>query len=263
MSKIPTLEEMLQAGVHFGHQSSRWHPKMAPHIFGERRGVHIINLEDTQTCLQAALDFMQGVASRGGVILFVGTKRQARTIVKEQAEACGMPYIIDRWLGGTFTNFDQLKQLIKRYNTLRNQQEKGELRKYTKREQLLISRKIKDLERKVGGIATLEKIPDVVFIVDLHREKTAYQESQHVGTKVVAICDTNINPSGVDYPIPANDDAVKSIQMMVKLVSDAVREGKSHPVVVQQAKTDKPKQKLPLKVPEKMTDKPAKEVEKK
>lgn len=229
---IPSLEAMLQAGVHFGHQSSRWHPKMSPYIFGERRDVHIIDLEKTQVYLQAALDFAEQVAARGGVILFVGTKRQARKIIKEKAEACKMPYVVDRWLGGTFTNFDQVKQVIKQFRTLKSQQEKGELRKYTKKEQLLLSRKINDLERKVGGIVSLEKIPDVIFLVDVRTEKTAYKEAQQMRVPVIALCDTNVNPEAVQWVIPANDDGVKSISMMGELLSQAVQEGKKHPTVV-------------------------------
>lgn len=225
MSKQPSLKDMLEAGVHFGHQTSRWHPKMAPHIFGSRSGVHIIDLEKTQAQLQNALTYVKDVASRGGKILFVGTKRQARDIVKKYAEACGMPYVTERWLGGTLTNFAQIKRSIKELRTLKEQRDKGELRKYTKKEQLLISRKIEEMEKKIGGIQMIDKRPDVVFVVDVRNDKTAVREADVVGAKIVGLCDTNVNPKMIDYPIPANDDAVKSIELMTRLVSEAVAEG--------------------------------------
>ncbi|PJA47683.1 30S ribosomal protein S2 [Candidatus Uhrbacteria bacterium CG_4_9_14_3_um_filter_36_7] len=234
---LPSLEEMLQAGVHFGHQTSRWHPKMEPYIFGERRDVHVIDLEKTLIQLEGALKYVQEVTSRGGIILFLGTKRQAQRIIKEQAELCGMPYVIERWLGGTLTNFDEIKRVLKQYVKLKDQQAKGELRKYTKKEQLLLSRKIEDLERKVGGIAFLEKTPDVIFIVDLRKEKTAYEESKQMRTKVVALCDTNVNPQEVDYPIPANDDGIKSIEMLTRLMAQAVLEGKKQIISIQKEET--------------------------
>ncbi|MBI4598860.1 30S ribosomal protein S2 [Candidatus Uhrbacteria bacterium] len=226
MPTIPSLAEMLQAGVHFGHQSSRWHPKMEPYIFTERGGIHVINLEKTQEKLEKAVDFLRGVAARGGVILFVGTKRQASEIVKREAEACGMPYVNNRWLGGTLTNFFEIRKLIRRYKTLKDQQVKGELRKYTKKEQLWFGREIEELDRKVGGIQTVERMPDVVFIVDMKAEKTALDEARVIGTQIAALCDTNVNPDDVQWPIPANDDAVKGIDMMLRVISEAVQEGR-------------------------------------
>lgn len=226
MPKLPSLEEMLKAGVHFGHKSSHWHPKMEANIFAERVGIHIIDLEMTLKKLEEALAYIKGVAARGGVVLFVGTKRQAQDAVKKYADACSMPYVNSRWLGGTLTNFDQIKQVIKKYTKLKDQKEKGELGKYTKKEQLWITREIEELEQKVGGIEKLEKLPDVIFIVDIRREKTVVQEAKVCGVKLVAITDTNVNPENVDYSIPANDDAVMSIDIMLRLVSEAVAEGK-------------------------------------
>ncbi len=225
MAKLPSLVEMLQAGVHFGHQTSRWHPKMKSFIFGSRGGIHIVDLEKTQEMLPDALAFVRSVAARGGNVLFVGTKRQAQPIVEKYAKLCGMPYVTQRWLGGTLTNFAQLKHTLKRLRTLKDQREKGELKKYTKKEQIILDREIGEMEHKVGGIQMLEKPPEAIFVVDIRTEKTAVDEANSTGTKVVAICDTNVNPSGVHYVIPANDDAVKSIELITRLVCEAVQEG--------------------------------------
>lgn len=229
MSNKPSLVDMLKAGMHFGHSAGRWHPKMKPFIFGERGGVHIINLEKTQEMLDRALDQVKTIISRGGIILFVGTKTQAKSIVKKYAEACGMPYVIERWLGGTLTNFGQIKQSIKRFKMLKDQRDKGELRKYTKKEQLMIQWEIEDMEKRLGGIENMTKIPEAMFVVDIRTEKTAVREAQVTGTQIIAVCDTNVNPQGIDYIIPSNDDAVKTIEMLCKTVSDAVKEGKSQP----------------------------------
>lgn len=226
MPNIPSLEEMLKAGAHFGHRTSRWHPKMAPFIFTDRGGVHVINLEETQKKLEEAMSFVKSIAERGGVVLFVGSKRQAQEIVKEQAEACGMPYVNERWLGGTLTNFGEIRKLVKHYKSLKDQQDKGELEKYTKKERLMISREIADMEKKVYGIRDMEAKPDAVFIVDIKTEKTARQEANHQNIPVVAVCDTNVNPRGIKHLIPANDDAVKSIAIMTRLISEAIQEGK-------------------------------------
>lgn len=225
MSKQPELVEMLEAGVHYGHRTSRWHPKMEPYIFGERNGIHILDLEKTQELLPEALEFLKGVVSRGGKIMFVGTKTQAKDIVKKYAEECGQPYVINRWLGGTLTNFAQIKNSLKRLKTLKEQSEKGELRKYTKKEQLLLSREIEDLEETVGGIQNITGLPEAMFVVDVRKEKTAVEEATRTGVKVVAMCDTNVNPSNVNYVIPANDDAVKSIEYIVAMVANVVKEG--------------------------------------
>ena len=232
MSNIPSLTDMLKTGMHFGHQSSRWHPKMEDFIFAERSGVHIINLEKTQKQLEEALAFVQGIVARGGKVLFVGTKRQSQNIVKEYAEACSMPYVNSRWLGGTLTNFGQIKKVIKKFTKLKDQQAKGELKKYTKKEQLLISREIKELDVKVGGIESLDKIPEAIFIVDLRSEKTALNEAKYLGLKIIAMCDTNVNPIGIHYPIASNDDAVKSIDMVTALISEAAKEGKKNAVKI-------------------------------
>jgi len=227
MSSKPTLVEMLKAGMHFGHTTTHWHPKMGPYIFGARSGVHIINLEKTQTMLDTALEEAKQLVSRGGLILFVGTKTQAQSIVKKYAEACGMPYVSERWLGGTLTNFRQIKESLKRMKMLKDQRDKGELRKYTKKEQLDITREIADMEHRLGGIENMAKVPEAIFVLDIRTDKTAVQEALVTKLKIFAVCDTNVNPDGVDYIIPANDDAVKSIELIAKLFCDAVKEGKA------------------------------------
>ena len=224
--KTPTLMEMLKAGVHFGHQVSRWHPKMKQYIFTKRNGVHVINLEETVKELGATLEEVKKMAANGENILFVTTKPQAREIVKAAAIECEMPYLVDRWVGGLLTNFTEMKRLFKNYLSLKEQQASGELEKYTKQEQTRIGKELVKMDKSLGGIAKLEKLPEAVFIPALQREKTAVTEANKMKVKIVGICDTNANPEKATYIIPANDDAVKSIKMMVELVRDAVKEGK-------------------------------------
>jgi small subunit ribosomal protein S2 len=223
--KIPSIIEMLQAGVHFGHQKSRWHPKMAKFIFTERHGVHIIDLEKTQVELEKVLKEVQALAAQGKRILFVSTKPQARDIVKKAAQSCDMPYLVDRWIGGMLTNFTEIKKLIKKYNTLKEQQASGELEKYTKKEQLDIARNLTKMDLYIAGLSTLNKMPDVLFVPAVQREKTAMTEAATTGVPVVGICDTNANVRHVQHVIPANDDAVKSIDLMVGLVAEAIKAG--------------------------------------
>ncbi len=225
--QIPSSLEMLKAGVHFGHQSSKWHPKMRPYIFGERNGVHIINVEKTAEKLEQALRFVTQTVSRGGSILFVGTKRQAQELVARHANDCGMPYVNARWLGGTLTNYGQLQRLIRHYLDLKDRREKGELKKYTKLEQLQFDREIEELDGKIGGLSSLTRVPDALFILDARHEKTAVREAQTMKVPMVALVDSNVNPTGIEYVIPGNDDAVNAIDMMARLVAGAVNEGKS------------------------------------
>lgn len=226
--KIPSVMEMLKAGVHFGHQVSRWHPKMKPFIFTQRNGVHVINLEKTQEVLKGTLEDVKNLAKEGKVILFISTKPQAREVVKAAAIECGMPYLVDRWIGGLLTNFQEIKRLIKKYNTLKEQQKTGELEKYTKKEQLDIAKKLEKMDISLAGLTTLDKMPDVLFVPALQREKTAVTEAHKTGVQVIGVADTNANPDVADYVIPANDDAVNSIEMMVKLVSEAIKDGKKN-----------------------------------
>ncbi|MBM5789943.1 30S ribosomal protein S2 [Candidatus Parcubacteria bacterium] len=226
----PTLTDLLKAGMHFGHKTSNWHPKMAPFIFGAKGGTHIINLEKSEEMLDRALEAIKEIAGRGGIVLFVGTKSQAKDSLKKYAQACGMPYVSERWLGGTLTNFRQIKESLKRFKSLKDQRDKGELRKYTKKEQLMIQWEIEDMEKRLGGIENLTKAPEAMFVVDIRTERTAVREAGVTGTQVIALCDTNVNPKGVDFIIPSNDDAVKTIELMCRLVCDAVKEGKAHAV---------------------------------
>lgn len=218
---------MLQAGVHFGHQLSRWHPKMKPYIFGERNGVHIVNLEETVRQLEATLPAVKAMAAEGKTILFVSTKPQARDIVKAAAVDCGMPYLVDRWVGGLLTNFSEIRKLVKHYLDLKAQQASGELERYTKKEQLDIAKDLAKKDQTLGGIATLSTLPDALFIPAMQREKTTVAEAKRMHVPIIGICDTNANPEKADFVIPANDDAVRSIDMMVGLVRDAIKEGKA------------------------------------
>lgn len=226
MPKMPELADLLQAGVHFGHQTSKWHPRMKKFLFGDRRGIHIINLEETQKALDTALTFAKKTAARGGTILFVGTKKQASTLVEQAAASCNMPHVSKRWLGGTLTNFASLATQIRKLKDMKRKQEKGELAKYTKFEQLKMAEQLEVLEDKIGGIQELTRIPDVLFILDIRKDKTALIEAVRRGVKVIAVCDSNVDPSDVDYPIPANDDAVKSIELIVNLMASAIKEGR-------------------------------------
>lgn len=226
MIKLPTIEEMLKAGMHFGHHTSKWHPKAAAFIFGSRNGVHIIDLEKARAMLSEALEFIEKSVKEGKIILFVGTKMQAKKTMRKITEETGMPYITERWLGGCLTNFGSIKKSIKRYNDLTEKKKTGKLEKYTKKEQLEFDREIAKLEIKVGGIARLIKIPDAVFIWDIKKEKTAVAEAKKKGIPIIAVCDTNVDPTGIDYIIPANDDASKTVKLILNLVKEAVEEGK-------------------------------------
>lgn len=226
MSKIPSMMEMLKAGAHFGHQSSRWHPKMAPYLFGLRNGVHVIDLEKTVEELEKTYNFVRTLASQGKIILFVGTKRQAREVVKEAALSCDMPYLVERWIGGLLTNFEEVRRRLKKYNTLKEQIKTGEIERYTKKEQVVLKKMVEKMDRYLVGLTKLEKIPDALYIADLRVEKTAVTEAQKTDVKVVAVCDSNVNPTKADYIIPANDDAVNSIKMMAAIMAEAVKEGK-------------------------------------
>jgi small subunit ribosomal protein S2 len=223
--KLPSLTEMLKAGVHFGHRTSKWHPNMAPYIFGDRSGVHILNLEETQKKMEEAAEFVRKLGSEGGTLLFVGTKKQAQAIVKKQAEEAGMPFVVERWIGGTLTNFRTIRDRVVHYIDLIKKREAGELTKYTKKEQSEFSKEIEALRQKFHGLVNLTKLPNAVFITDIKQDKTALEEAKSKNITVVAVCDTNVDPSEVDYVIPANDDAVKAVEMMVGYIGEALREG--------------------------------------
>lgn len=226
MAKV-TMREMLEAGVHFGHKARFWNPKMAPYIFGERNQIHIINLEETLPMFNDALNFIGKVASKKGRILFVGTKRAARNIVQQEADRCGMPYVNHRWLGGMLTNFKTVKQSIKRLKDIEAQESDGTIEKLNKKEALLLRREKEKLNRSLAGIKDMPGLPDAIFIIDVGNEKIAVREAVNLGIPVVGVVDTNNSYDGVDYIIPGNDDAIRSIQLYAKSMADAVNEGKA------------------------------------
>lgn len=226
MSQV-TMRQMLEAGVHFGHQTRYWNPKMAQYIFGERNKIHIINLEKSLPLYNEATNFLGKLAANKGKILFVGTKRAARDSVKEHAERAGMPYVNHRWLGGMLTNFNTVKNSIKRLKELEAMAADGSFAKVNKKEALMMTREQEKLERSLGGIKDMTGLPAAVFIIDVGHEKIAVTEARKLGIPVVGIVDTNTNPDGVDYVIPGNDDAMRAIQLYVRGVADAVVESRS------------------------------------
>lgn len=226
MSDI-SLQQLLEAGCHFGHQSRRWNPVMKKYIFGERDGVHIFDLVQTKAGLDAAVELVKGLSKEKKIILFVGTKRQAQEVVKQEAVRTGMPYVVQRWLGGMLTNFPQMQKRVHKLKDLKSKRESGELKKYTKREQLLIDREIAQLEKFLGGVVDMDKLPDALFIVDTHKEEVAVREANRMGIPVIGMVDTNGDPASVDYVIPVNDDAVKSIELVVKTIASSISKPKS------------------------------------
>ena len=225
MSKV-SLKDLLEAGAHFGHQARRWNPAMAKYVYTERDGVHIFDLVKTKQGLDEAIEFLAKMASEGKVILWVGTKRQAQEVIKREAVRVGAPYMTTRWVGGLLTNWSQTRKRLDRLADLVSKREKGELKVYTKREQLLLDREIAKLVKSFGGVADMAKIPDVLFVVDSHREEVAVREAKRVGIPVVAMVDTNGDPNLVDYVIPVNDDAVAAVELVVSAIADAIEIGK-------------------------------------
>ena len=222
-----SMRQMLEAGVHFGHQTRFWNPKMSEFIFGERNKIHIINLEKTQPMFAEAAKFIHGLAADGGTVLFVGTKRSAREPIQKEAARAGMPYVNQRWLGGMLTNFKTVRQSIKRLADLTEMKANGSLDKRGKKEGTMLRREMDKLERSLGGIKDMESLPDAIFVVDVGHEKIAIHEANKLGIPVVAIVDTNCTPEGVDYVVPGNDDAIRAIQLYAGGIADSVLEGRS------------------------------------
>ncbi len=222
-----TMRQMLEAGVHFGHQTRYWNPKMSPFIFGERNKIHIVNLEKSLPLYNDAMNFVSKLASKKGNILFVGTKRQARDIIKQEAERCGMPYVNHRWLGGMLTNYKTVKQSIKRLKDLEAMEQDGSLDRLTKKEALMRRRELEKLERSLGGIKDMGGLPDAMFVIDVGHEKIAISEANKLGIPVIAVVDTNGSPEGVDYLIPGNDDAIRSITLYAQGAASSVLEGRA------------------------------------
>jgi len=221
--KVPKIEDLIEAGVHFGHQIRRWHPKMEPYIYTVSKNIHIIDLEDTERLLKEACEFLNKMASEGKKIVFVGTKKQSKDIIKSEATRSGAMFVNERWIGGTITNFPTIKKNLDKLIKYIRGKETGEFDKYTKKERLLIDRETDKMNLVYGGILSLA--PDVLFVIDPKRERTAVKESQNAGIPVVAIVDTNADPTGIDYIIPGNDDAIKSVALLVRAIADAVEEG--------------------------------------
>ena len=221
----PTYKDLLDAGVHFGHLKKKWNPKMQPYIFMERKGIHIIDLNRTLECMDKAAKALKGIAKSGRKILFVSTKKQAREIVANAARSVGMPYVTERWLGGMMTNFNTVKRSVKKMNTIDKMLADGSLSSVTKKERLTLTRERNKLEKVLGGIANLNRLPAAVFIIDISHEHIALAEAKKLGMRTIAMVDTNSDPTTVDFPIPSNDDASNSIRIIVNAMTEAIKEG--------------------------------------
>ena len=226
MSFTVNMKNMLEAGVHYGHQTRRWNPKMSPYIFGSRNGIHIIDLQKTVKMFQSATDFLEEVTARGGHVLFVGTKRLARNLVKEHADRSGMYYINYRWLGGTLTNFQTIRQSIHRLKKIERMSMDGTFQKLVKKEVLGLTREQEKLERNLGGIKDMPSLPSAIFVIDAQKESIALAEANRLGIPVVAVADTNADPSAVDFIVPGNDDSLKAISLFVEGAAEACIAGK-------------------------------------
>jgi len=221
-----TMKELLEAGVHFGHQTKRWNPKMQKYIFGERNGIYIIDLQKTLKKFRDAYAFVRDLSAQGGTMLFIGTKKQAQETVFEEAGRCGMYYVNQRWLGGTLTNFATIRKSIARLKKLEEMKETGEFDRLPKKEALELDREREKLEKALVGIKAMDSLPSSVFIIDPRKEKIAVAEAQRLGIPIVAIVDTNCDPTGIDYPIPGNDDAIRAVRLITSRIVDAINEGR-------------------------------------
>jgi small subunit ribosomal protein S2 len=226
------IKELLEAGAHFGHQTSRWHPRMKKYIFTKRNGIHIIDLEQTASMLEKACEFIKETVTEGGKVLFVGTKKQAQSIVEEEAKRCDMYYINQRWIGGILTNFTTIQGRIDHLVRLEDQQARGDFARLPKKESMKLNEEIERLNKNLGGFKEMTNLPDVIFIIDPSKEDIALSEAQRVGISVVAIVDTNCNPDDIDYPIPANDDAIRAIKLITARIADAIIEGRGDTAVL-------------------------------
>ncbi|OGE64622.1 30S ribosomal protein S2 [Candidatus Daviesbacteria bacterium RIFCSPLOWO2_02_FULL_36_7] len=239
MYRLPTLQELLEAGVHFGHQVRRGHPRMKPYIFGAREGVSVIDLTQSEKYLKEACEFVYNLGKENKVLLFVGTKKQAKPIIEEAAKSLEAPYMVHRWMGGFLTNFEEIKKNIRKLKEYLDQKEKEQLSKYTKKEQLLLERKMVKLQADFAGVMNLGGMPDAIFVVDAVSDNIAIREANRLNIKVVAIADSNCDPTEIDQPIPGNDDAIKSIKILVGTIAEAFKEGKKEAGKVAEEKTKK------------------------
>ncbi len=224
---IISMKALLESGVHFGHRTHKWHPAMKPYIFTERNGIHIIDLQKTVKAVEQAYALVRDTVAEGGTVLFVGTKRQAQETIQSEAIRCGMPYVTDRWLGGMLTNWRTIRARINELERLERMRDSGDFGRITKKEALILSRVIERLEVLLGGIRTMTRVPDLLFVVDVMREETAIHEANLLEIPVIGMVDTNCDPRNVDYVIPSNDDAIRAIKLMVAKIADAVIEGKA------------------------------------
>jgi small subunit ribosomal protein S2 len=255
---VISMKALLESGVHFGHRTNKWDPRMKPYIFTERNGIHIIDLQQTVKLLNQAYNVVRDSVANGGTVLFVGTKRQAQETVKEEAERCGMPFVTERWLGGMLTNWSTMHARIQELDRLEGLRDSGDISKLTKKEGLLIQREIDRLLTRLSGVRAMKRTPDLVFIVDVAREDAAVHEANLLNIPVLALVDTNCNPQGVDYVIPSNDDAIRAIKLLVAKIADAVLEGKAMrkedesveaaPAAASEARTEKPRSRKGPKV---------------
>jgi len=227
MAAVISMKALLESGVHFGHRTNKWHPAMKPYIFTERNGIHIIDLQQTVKSLNTAFTLVRDTVSAGGTVMFIGTKRQAQETIRDEAIRCGMPYVVERWMGGMITNWSTIHSRILELERLEKMRDSGEINRLTKKEGLLIQREITRLESRLSGLRQMKKLPELVFVVDVMREATAVHEANIKGIPVIALVDTNCDPSSVDYIIPSNDDAIRAIKLLVAKVADAVIEGKA------------------------------------
>ncbi len=227
MAAVISMKALLESGVHFGHRTNKWHPKMKPYIFTERNGIHIIDLQQTVKAINTAYNLVRDTVANGGYVMFIGTKRQAQDTIREEAIRCGMPYVTERWLGGMLTNWATIFTRIQELERREKLRDTGDINRLTKKEGLLIEREIARLETRLSGVRRMKKVPDVVFVVDVMREATAVHEANLKGIPVIALVDTNCDPSGVDYIIPSNDDAIRAIKLLVAKVADAALEGQA------------------------------------
>src|SRR6266550_2715864 len=223
---VVTMRELLEAGVHFGHQTRRWNPKMKRYIFGERGGIYIIDLQQTLESLEEAATFARNLAERNGTVLFVGTKKQAQDSIEEQAKRVGMPYVNHRWLGGLLTNWRTISERIERLHDLRRQKEEGQLELLPAKERIAMLAELEKLESNLGGVADLRRQPDAIFIVDLRKEQLAVREARRLGMPVIALVDTNCDPDEADYAIPGNDDAIRACSLITRVIADGIEAGK-------------------------------------
>jgi len=264
-----TMKDLLECGVHFGHQRRRWNPKMKKYIFGVRKNIYIIDLQKTLRYFKYTYNIVRDAATEGKTFLFVGTKKQAVNAIKEHAQRCGMPYVNHRWLGGMLTNFKTIQKSIRKLEIIEKMQESGQVNLLTKKERLILERRRAKLEQVIGGIRNMKKIPDMLFVIDTEKEKIAVAEANHLGLPIVAPLDTNCDPDVVDYPIPGNDDAIRSVNLFCKTIADAIIEGKElaeaaeeeNPVTEEEMSGEIKEIKEEAKNEEKNEDEIAKEVE--